>query len=372
MEVPEAQAYDASSTRSHREAPPQAEYTSTPGANRSTQPPVLLQRYSPSRSLSRVMPNLVLRSEAATVRASATLPGATKHESTPELPEATTTRMPCSAESARTASSSVRLHWPRAMPRLRVTMAGPAAGSCSRTTQSRPATTSLMEPEPAQSSTRTPTTRAPLARPTVRPTAVAATWVPCPSQSAASPSPSTKSGPTTARLPPPPPPQGANSWWLPRRPLSTTYTVTPSPPAPPSPRGPPYRSRPSSGRSRWSTRSRFHSAWCSSCTPPPANAATRPPCPPSPSPPPPLPAAKSAKPAAEGSPPRRSRRRSAARVLSACCAPSGGRHRAFHGGGPSALSTAASSSTYATPTHSSSAWIWESSKSPATAWTAAA
>jgi hypothetical protein len=67
-------------------------------------------------------------------------------------------------------------------------------------TQSTPAMTPEVLPEPWQFRARTPTSRTPLATPWTEPPTVPATWVPCPLQSSAEP-PSTESNPVTARPP---------------------------------------------------------------------------------------------------------------------------------------------------------------------------
>mmetsp|Transcript_4091 Transcript_4091/g.10469 ORF Transcript_4091/g.10469 Transcript_4091/m.10469 type:complete len:216 (-) Transcript_4091:821-1468(-) len=138
-------------------------------------------------------------------------------------------------------------------------------------TQSSPATTSLTDPEPEQSKTRTATILALFATPVVLPTAVPATCVPCPSQSSASGSSSTKSQPWAALLPLPS--QPLNSWWVLRSPESTVYIVTPRP-VPSSFLRPSKWNFLSKGRRLWSMRSRFHRATFRSCVFPLPNAVT--------------------------------------------------------------------------------------------------
>ena len=88
-------------------------------------------------------------------------------------------------------------------------------------TQSMPAITPLTLPVAVQPSTRTASSRAPLATPYVAPPTVPATCVPWPEQSSV-PRPSA----TTVKAPSARPP---NSWWLVRMPESMMYTVTPAP-----------------------------------------------------------------------------------------------------------------------------------------------
>src|SRR5262245_39345086 len=115
-----------------------------------------------------------------------------------------------------------------------------SAGSWSPVTQSIPAITWDVVPEPWQFSTRTATMLTFLATPYVEPPIVPATWVPWPWQSSAGP-PSIASNPLVARPP--------NSWCVTRTPVSITYAVTPLPLAV-------YEYEPSTGRERWSIRSR--------------------------------------------------------------------------------------------------------------------
>lgn len=89
-------------------------------------------------------------------------------------------------------------------------------------TQSMPATTCSVVPEPLSSSTRTATTFAFLATPCEVPAMVPATCVPWPLPSSALSSLSTASKPDVARPP--------KSLWVVRTPVSMTYAVTPSPP----------------------------------------------------------------------------------------------------------------------------------------------
>ena len=85
-----------------------------------------------------------------------------------------------------------------APPRLMLATAGLTALAV---TQSTPAMTWSKVPEPAQLSTRTPTSWTPLATPKELPPTVPATCVPCPWQSSASASLSMKSKPWLARPP---------------------------------------------------------------------------------------------------------------------------------------------------------------------------
>jgi hypothetical protein len=111
-----------------------------------------------------------------------------------------------------TAALSAELSEP---PTLMLATAGLTACAV---TQSMPPMIAEYEPEPVQSSTRTPTSLTSLATPYVRPPTVPATWVPWPLQSCAVESLSMKSQPEVARPP--------NSAWLVRMPVSSTYTVT--------------------------------------------------------------------------------------------------------------------------------------------------
>ena len=113
-------------------------------------------------------------------------------------------------------------------------------GSWSCVTQSMPATTCDVLPEPWQFRTRTATRFTCLATPYVEPPIVPATCVPWPWQSSALP-PSIASNPLVARPP--------NSWCENRIPVSITYAVTPLPVAV-------YVYALSTGSERWSIRSR--------------------------------------------------------------------------------------------------------------------
>lgn len=88
-------------------------------------------------------------------------------------------------------------------------------------TQSMPATTCSVLPEPLSSSTRTATSFAFLATPCAVPAMVPATCVPWPLPSSALSSLSTASKPEVARPP--------KSLCVVRMPVSMTYAVTPSP-----------------------------------------------------------------------------------------------------------------------------------------------
>jgi hypothetical protein len=96
-------------------------------------------------------------------------------------------------------------------PRLMFATAGFTAFAV---TQSMPATTCAVVPEPEQLSTRTPTICTPLATPYASPPTVPATCVPWPLQSFASLSLSTASRPLTARP--------SKSSWVTRTPVSMT------------------------------------------------------------------------------------------------------------------------------------------------------
>ena len=98
--------------------------------------------------------------------------GLPKQAFPPSLPAATTTGMPASVAAA-TAASSASDGSP---PRLMLITEGPT-GLC-WTTQSSAAITSVVLPEPLQSSTRTGVSVTPLATPYVRPPTVPATCVP--------------------------------------------------------------------------------------------------------------------------------------------------------------------------------------------------
>src|SRR4051812_23835854 len=135
-----------------------------------------------------------------------------------------------------TAVSSAELTPP---PRLMLATAG-APGWWFPVTQSTPAMTPAVLPLPAQSSTRTATSRTPGATPYWLPPMVPATCVPWPLQSSALP-PSTSSTPDMARPP--------KSVWPNVMPVSMTYAVTPAPVAV-------CAYRPSRGVERWSIRSR--------------------------------------------------------------------------------------------------------------------
>jgi hypothetical protein len=87
-------------------------------------------------------------------------------------------------------------------------------------TQSMPAMTPDVEPDPSQPSTRTATRRTAFATPYLAPPTVPATWVPWPLQSPVLPSP-TVFAPAVARPP--------NSPCVSRMPESMTYAVTPEP-----------------------------------------------------------------------------------------------------------------------------------------------
>mmetsp|Transcript_6646 Transcript_6646/g.19491 ORF Transcript_6646/g.19491 Transcript_6646/m.19491 type:complete len:222 (-) Transcript_6646:689-1354(-) len=129
--------------------------------------------------------------------------------------------------------------------------------------------TSLTDPDPEQSKTRTPTTLASFATPVVLPTAVPATCVPCPSQSSALGWSSTKSYPWAALDFPES--HSWNSWCVLRSPESTVYIVTPFPALPE------WVYLPSRGSDLWSTLSKFHRATLRSCTWLRENALTWPP-----------------------------------------------------------------------------------------------
>ncbi|CAM5249005.1 hypothetical protein SCALM49S_00633 [Streptomyces californicus] len=116
-----------------------------------------------------------------------------------------------------TASSSAGSAPP---PRLMLATDGPLALAA---TQSIPAMTCSVVPEPLSSRTRTATMSAFLATPCAAPAMVPATWVPWPLPSSASSSLSTASKPEVARP--------SKSSWVTRTPVSMTYAVTPSPPA---------------------------------------------------------------------------------------------------------------------------------------------
>jgi hypothetical protein len=101
-------------------------------------------------------------------------------------------------------------------PRLMLATAG-APAACCAVTQSMPAVTPAVVPEPLQFSTFTATRRTPFARPNCVPPIVPATCVPWPLQSVLLPSPVVLV-PHTARPP--------NVWWVVRMPVSITYAVT--------------------------------------------------------------------------------------------------------------------------------------------------
>ena len=85
-------------------------------------------------------------------------------------------------------------------------------------TQSTPATTPAVVPEPAQPSTLTATSRTRLATPYAVPPMVPATWVPCPLQSVSLPSP--------VVLVPAAGPAAEVACGVTRIPVSMTYAVT--------------------------------------------------------------------------------------------------------------------------------------------------
>src|SRR6266540_3228298 len=130
---------------------------STPGANRSTH----LPKFENDAFLS-------WSSVAPTVIADGSFAGEPSQASALSLPAATAYVTPESTD-AFTAASSASSAPP---PRLMLATAGFFAFLV---TQSMPATTDSVEPEPLQSSTRTPKTLAPLARPYVVPAMVPAT-----------------------------------------------------------------------------------------------------------------------------------------------------------------------------------------------------
>mmetsp|Transcript_30935 Transcript_30935/g.78134 ORF Transcript_30935/g.78134 Transcript_30935/m.78134 type:complete len:273 (+) Transcript_30935:1099-1917(+) len=140
--------------------------TSAPGANRSTQGPVLVS----SNRLS-------LRSVAPTVMAPRTREGLCSHASPRRLPAELTTVMP---SSSRLCTARSRL----GEPRLSSDSSTTAGRLASARTALMPATTALTTPLPAQSSTRTGTIRTSLAAPKRSPPMSEATCVPWPSQSA--------------------------------------------------------------------------------------------------------------------------------------------------------------------------------------------
>ena len=106
------------------------------------------------------------------------------HASAVELPAATTTVTPAVVRLATELSSGVEMPPPRLMLTT-IGRDGLACFCCS--TQSRPAITPDDEPEPEQSSTRTPTSETPFATPYFVPPTVPETCVPWPLQSTAVP-----------------------------------------------------------------------------------------------------------------------------------------------------------------------------------------
>ena len=103
------------------------------------------------------------------------------------------------------------------LPKLRLATAGAPAGwsAITQLAASRKTEIGRVNEHPA---TLTGTIVAALATPHVAPPIVAATWVPCPTQSPLEPS---NDQPRLARPP--------NSTWVLRTPESITYTVTPAP-----------------------------------------------------------------------------------------------------------------------------------------------
>jgi hypothetical protein len=107
--------------------------------------------------------------------------GDVEHASRLELPAATTTTTPASV--ARRTASSVATE-PPSMPSDRFATIGTAGSARLRAvTQSSARTTSVLHPEPSHPSTRTSTSWASVATPSVAPPTSDATSVPCPRQS---------------------------------------------------------------------------------------------------------------------------------------------------------------------------------------------
>src|SRR5207248_7046461 len=146
-----------------------------------------------------------------TVMACGTLAGEKRHASALLLPAAMPYVTPDAIDRCTGESSVVEIP----PPRLMFATAGLIACDV---TQSTPATTPAVVPEPWQLSTRTPTSCTALASPKVRPPMVPETWVPWPAQSVALESLSTKSNPDVARPP--------NSVCVKLIPVSITYACT--------------------------------------------------------------------------------------------------------------------------------------------------
>src|SRR5262245_57066743 len=174
-----------------------------PGAKMSTHPPKLENEARASV--------LVV---APTVMASAARAGEVLHASLLSLPAAIAYTTPAATE-RRTASSSARSAPP---PRLMLATAGFVWLAV---TQSMPATTPAVEPEPEQLNTRTAYSITFLATPKVLPPTVPATCVPWPLQSLPFCPSLTASWPTDARPP--------NSLCEIRMPVSMMYACAPLP-----------------------------------------------------------------------------------------------------------------------------------------------
>src|ERR1700754_2416119 len=152
-----------------------------------------------------------LMSEALTVMASGTRAGEKPHASALELPDAIPYVTPDAIEFCTAASSAASAPPPRLM-------FATAGFTAFWVTQSMPATTPSVVPEPLQSSTRTATICTSLASPYVEPPMVPDTCVPWPLQSVASLSLSTASKPDVARPP--------HSGWVLSTPVSMMYACT--------------------------------------------------------------------------------------------------------------------------------------------------
>src|SRR5262245_3251304 len=196
----------------------------TPGPNTSTQVPKL--ENDARRSLMSVAPSVI---------ASGTRAGEKLHAFRLLLPAAIAYVTPDAIELATAVSSAAWMPPPRLMFATAGLMPLPV-------TQSTPATTCAVVPLPAQLSTRTATSAAPLATPNALPPVVPATCVPWPWQSSAVP-PSIASKPLVARPP--------KSVWVNRMPVSRMYACTFDAVV-----GNVYEL--SSGRFRWSMRSNPH------------------------------------------------------------------------------------------------------------------
>jgi len=212
----------------------------------------------------------------------------------PLLPAAATTTAPATSSAPAAASTAGD---GRSVPTESDTTAGRTPAASRAATQSSPATSAPAVALPSHATARTATSVAFLATPEAAPAARAATWVPWPKQSPDEPP--KADHPCSARDAPGEAPGGAapgryrNSAWSVRTPwkrgggvggsrarrgrprtlsppsltVSTTNMVTPVP-------SPGYRNAPSSGRRRWSRRSRCHGAGASVPAPPLSRSST--------------------------------------------------------------------------------------------------